>query len=61
MSPVISTTNLLNVNKKTKEKTIMKTIEALESRIHTLEQRNPTANKNIINKLKRQIRALQNK
>ena len=37
------------------------TIEGLKTRIHTLEQRDPVVNKNIINKLYRKIRAIENK
>ena len=36
-------------------------IEALKSRANKLEQRDPVANRNIINKLHRKIRALENK
>ena len=36
-----------------------RTIEELEIRIHQLEQRDPVINKNIVNKLKRQITSLQ--
>lgn len=38
-----------------------KTIEILEARINLLEQRDPVENRNIVNKLKRQIRKLENK
>ena len=38
-----------------------KTIVELEARINLLEQRNPVENRNIINKLKRQLRKLENK
>lgn len=37
------------------------TIEQLKARIHLLQQRDPVVNANIINKLKRRIRALENK
>ena len=37
------------------------TIEMLEARINLLEQRDAVANANIIRKLKRQIRRLENK
>lgn len=37
------------------------TIESLQVQIHKLEQRDPVENKNIISKLKRRIRALENK
>lgn len=36
-------------------------IEALKSRAHKLEQRDPDVNRNIIRKLYRKIRALENK
>lgn len=36
------------------------TIESLEVQIHKLEERDAVGNKNIINKLKRRIRALRN-
>lgn len=36
------------------------TIESLQVQIHKLEQRDPVMNKNIINKLKRKVRALEN-
>lgn len=36
-----------------------RTIEELEIRIHQLEQRDPVANQNIINKLKRRTTSLQ--
>lgn len=36
------------------------TIESLQVQIHKLEQRDPVMNRNIINKLKRKIRALEN-
>ena len=36
------------------------TIEMLEARIRKLKQRDPVANQNIIRKLKRQIRKLEN-
>lgn len=35
-----------------------RTIESLENRIHILQQRDPIGNMRIINKLKRQIRAM---
>lgn len=35
------------------------TIEALKIRIHKLQQRDPVVNANIINKLKRRVRALE--
>ena len=38
-----------------------KTIEALKVRAHKLEQKDATLNKRIINKLMRQIRALEKK
>ena len=34
-------------------------VEALKVRIHQLQQRDPVANANIINKLKRRVRALE--
>ena len=37
------------------------TIDALKIRIHTLQMRNPVVNMKIINKLKRRVRALENK
>lgn len=37
------------------------TINALKVRIHNLQQRDPVTNANIINKLKRRVRALENK
>ncbi len=37
------------------------TIEALKIRIHMLQQRNPVGNDRIVNKLKRRVRALENK
>lgn len=36
------------------------TIESLEAQVHRLEERDAVGNKNIINKLKRRIRALRN-
>ncbi len=36
-----------------------KTVEMLQARINILEQRDPVVNKNIVNKLKRQIRKLE--
>lgn len=36
-------------------------INSLKNRIHTLEQRDPVMNKNIINKLWRCVRALERK
>jgi hypothetical protein len=39
--------------------TMTQTIESLKVRIHKLEQRDPVINHNIINKLKRKIRALE--
>lgn len=38
-----------------------KTVEMLEARINLLEQRDPVANRNIINKIKREIRKLEGK
>ena len=38
-----------------------RTIEMLKGRIHLLQERGEETNKNIINKLKRQIRKLENK
>lgn len=38
---------------------MQKTIEDYEVRIHQLEQRDANGNKNIINKLKRKIRAIE--
>lgn len=38
-----------------------RTIEYLQNRIHMLSERDAMANKNIINKLQRQIRALEKK
>lgn len=35
------------------------TVEALKVRIHQLQQRDPVVNANIINKLKRRVRALE--
>lgn len=37
------------------------TIEALKIRIHQLQERDPVTNANLINKLKRRVRALENK
>ena len=37
------------------------TIDALKVRIHNLQQRDPVVNANIIAKLKRRVRALENK
>lgn len=37
------------------------TIDALKIRIHTLHQRDPVGNMRIINKLKRRVRAIENK
>ena len=37
------------------------TIDALKIRIHTLQMRDPVGNANIINKLKRRVRAIENK
>lgn len=37
------------------------TIDALNVRIHKLQQRNPVINAKIINKLKRRVRAIENK
>lgn len=37
------------------------TIEKLKNRIHLLQERGEEVNKNIINKLKRQLRKLENK
>ena len=37
------------------------TIDALKIRIHTLQQRDPVVNSKIIAKLKRRVRALENK
>ena len=37
------------------------TIESLQARINLLQQRDPVGNANIINKLKRRIRMLENK
>lgn len=37
------------------------TIEALQARINLLHQRDPVANANIIKKLKRRIRLMENK
>lgn len=39
----------------------MNTIEALKIRIHSLQQRDPVGNLRIINKLKRRVRAIENK
>lgn len=36
------------------------TVEALKARINLLQERDPIANENIINKLKRRIRAMEN-
>jgi len=38
-----------------------KTVERLQARINLLQQRDPVGNANIINKLKRQIRQLEQK
>jgi hypothetical protein len=38
-----------------------KTVEMLKARINLLQQRDPVANSNIINKLKRRIRLLEQK
>lgn len=40
---------------------MMRTIEALKVRVHKLEQKDAEINKRIINKLVRQIRALEKK
>lgn len=37
------------------------TIDALKVRIHNIQQRDPIGNLRIINKLKRRVRALENK
>ena len=37
------------------------TIEALKIRIHQLQERDSVTNANLINKLKRRVRALENK
>lgn len=37
------------------------TIDALKIRIHALQQRDPVGNMRIINKLKRRVRAMENK
>ena len=37
------------------------TIDALKIRIHTLQMRDPVGNLRIINKLKRRVRAMENK
>lgn len=37
------------------------TIDALKIRIHTLQQRDPVTNSKIIAKLKRRVRAMENK
>ena len=37
------------------------TIDALKIRIHMLQQRDPVGNMRIINKLKRRVRAMENK
>ena len=37
------------------------TIEALNIRIHKLQEKDAIMNKNLINKLKRRVRALENK
>lgn len=37
------------------------TVEALKARINLLQERDPIANENIINKLKRRIRSIENK
>lgn len=37
------------------------TIEALKVRIHKLQERDPVVNANLINKLKRRVRSLENK
>ena len=37
------------------------TIDALKVRIHNLQQRDPVGNVRIINKLKRKVRAMENK
>lgn len=39
----------------------MNTINALKVRINNLQQRDPVGNARIINKLKRRVRALENK
>lgn len=39
----------------------MTTIDALKIRIHNLQQRDPVGNARIINKLKRRVRALEDK
>ena len=50
----------LQILKLTTEVTLMeKTVEMLQARINILEQRDPVVNKNIVNKLKRQIRKLE--
>lgn len=40
---------------------MIRTIEYLKNRVHKLENRDPVVNRNIINKLYRQIRALESK
>jgi hypothetical protein len=48
-------------NKKLQEDfTMTRTIEYYRMRIHKLEQRDESVNRNIINKLKRKVRALEN-
>lgn len=37
------------------------TIDALKIRIHQLQQRDPVGNMRIVNKLKRRVRAMENK
>lgn len=37
------------------------TVEALKIRIHNLQQKDPVMNHNLINKLKRRIRILENR
>ena len=39
----------------------MATIESLKARINLLQQRDPVANANIVNKLKRKVRLLEKK
>lgn len=43
------------------EQKMNNTIEALKIRIHQLQERDPVGNANLINKLKRRVRALENK
>ena len=52
---------ILNGRHITKEDNKMNTIDALKVRMHKLQMRDPVMNAKIINKLKRRVRAMENK